>query len=87
MGYKVIFSNTSLRTLNKLDNSIRTKIIKFLDREALKENPRAFGKVLQYKLSGLWRYRVENFRILADIRNDVLIVLIIDIGHRSDVYK
>ncbi|MDR2251801.1 MAG: type II toxin-antitoxin system RelE/ParE family toxin [Endomicrobium sp.] len=87
MGYKVIFSNTSLKTLNKLDNSIRTKIIKFLDREVLKENPRAFGKALQYKLSGLWRYRVKNFRILADIRNDVLTVLIIDIGDRSDVYK
>ncbi|MBQ9887249.1 MAG: type II toxin-antitoxin system RelE/ParE family toxin [Lachnospiraceae bacterium] len=49
-------------------------------------DPRAHGKGLTSNRSGQWRYRVGDYRILADIQDDTLIILVIDIGHRSKIY-
>ena len=50
------------------------------------ENPRVKGKALTGDLKGLWRYRVGDYRILADIQDDKIVILILDIGHRSKIY-
>ena len=50
------------------------------------ENPRIKGKALTSDLKGLWRYRVGDYRILADIQDDKIVILILDIGHRSKIY-
>lgn len=51
------------------------------------ENPRAFGKGLTANKSGLWRYRIGDYRVICDIQDDKLVVLALTIGHRSEVYK
>lgn len=51
------------------------------------EDPRAFGKALTANRSGQWRYRVGDYRILCEIRDDEVIVLVIDVGHRSKIYR
>lgn len=53
----------------------------------LRDNPRLTGKALQGKLSGLWRYRVGDFRLLCRIEDNELIILVIEIGHRKEIYK
>ena len=50
------------------------------------ENPRAKGKALSGNLKGIWSYRVGEFRILADIEDDRLIILLVSIGNRRNVY-
>ena len=50
------------------------------------EDPRRTGKALAGQYKGSWRYRIGNYRILTEIHDDVLVILLIDIGHRSTVY-
>lgn len=51
------------------------------------ENPRQHGKGLTANRSGQWRYRVGDYRLLADIKEDTITILIINVGHRRDVYN
>ena len=51
------------------------------------DNPRSRGKALTSNLSGLWRYRVGDYRILCRIHDDKLVITVIEIGHRSTVYQ
>ena len=51
------------------------------------ENPRIHGKGLTANRSGQWRYRVGDYRILADIRDDEIVLVLIDVGHRSRIYE
>ena len=71
----------------KLDNSIKFWILKYLKKLESVENPKSFEKSLYNNFKNLWRYRVDNFRIIAEIKNEELIILIIEIGKRSNVYK
>ena len=64
-------------------NLIRTWIEKNLMNT---ENPRIKGKALTGDLKGLWRYRVGDYRILAEIQDTKIVILILDIGHRSKIY-
>jgi len=49
-------------------------------------NPRLYGKALSANRSGQWRYRIEDYRLIAEIQDDKIIILIVSIGHRRDVY-
>ena len=51
------------------------------------ENPRAHGKGLSADLSGMWRYRVGDYRLIADIQDERVVILVVSIGHRRDVYR
>jgi mRNA interferase RelE/StbE len=86
VSYKIEFTNSAKENFKKLDNSVKRAIIKYLERYNLCCNPRAFGKPLKYSLYGLWRYRVGNYRIIADIEDDKLIILILEIDHRGKIY-
>ena len=52
----------------------------------LVRDPRRFGKALKANLAGLWRYRVGDYRVLCELRDNELVVLVIAVGHRRDVY-
>jgi mRNA interferase RelE/StbE len=54
---------------------------------ALTDSPRAFGKPPRLGLAGLWRYRVQDFRIVRELRNEPLVVMVVGVGHRRDVYR
>ncbi len=51
------------------------------------EDPRTFGKALTANRSGQWRYRVGDYRVLCELHDDEVIVLVIDVGHRSNIYR
>ena len=84
---KVILTETFKKQLKKLDAAISKRVLDYLEQIELLDNPRSRGKALTSNLSGLWRYRVGNYRILCRINDDRLIITVIDIGHRSTVYR
>ena len=72
--------------LSILDKPVQKRIKKYLDEVEKLENPRSRGKALSANLAGLWRYRVGDYRIICRIQDDELIVCVVDVGHRKDVY-
>lgn len=88
MKYKVMFTEKSKKQLKKLDNSTKKLIIAWIKKNLEDcENPRIHGKSLTGNRGGQWRYRVGDFRLIAEIQDDKVIILILEIGHRSDIYK
>ena len=88
MAWKIEFSEPADRQLNRLDPQQSRRILKFLlGRVAKLEDPRSVGKPLQGPHFGeLWRYRVGDFRIICKLRDEVLVVLVVQIGPRKDIY-
>lgn len=84
---RVAYTEAVKKQLSKLAKPIKKRIFDYMDEVEQLENPRSRGKCLVGNLSGLWRYRVGAYRILCDIKDDVLIILVVDIGHRKDVYE
>ena len=84
---KVILTETSKKQLRKLDAAISKRVLDYLEQIEKLDNPRSRGKGLTANLSGLWRYRVGDYRILCCIKDDELIVTVLEIGHRSSVYE
>ena len=87
MKYSLMYSEKAQKQLNKLDNSIKLKIMRYI-KENLNEtdNPKKFGKALRYNLKGFWRYRVENYRIIVKIEESELVILIVQIDKRDKIY-
>jgi mRNA interferase RelE/StbE len=81
------FDERALRELQKLDRQAQKAVIAYLDqRIATNGDPRRFGKPLRAELAGLWRYRVTDYRILCQIKDNVLLVLVVSVGHRKNAY-
>lgn len=87
MKYRVEFAKAALRELKKLDPQTARLILGWV-RKNLEgcEDPRQHGKGLTANRSGQWRYRVGDYRLLAEIQDDKIIILILHIGHRSEIY-
>ena len=84
MKYKVIIREKAEKQLNKLDNSIKLKIMRYIKQNLNKtDNPKKFGKALRYNLKGFWRYRVENYRIIVKIEESELVILVVQIDKRD----
>lgn len=87
LAMRIEYSTRVQKQMRKLDSSVRDRIHKYMAEVALLENPRSRGKALTGSLAGLWRYRVGDYRVVCNILDDQLIVSVINIGHRSLVYK
>lgn len=88
MKYKVEFSEQGKKNFKKLNTSIQRLILKWIKKNLVdSENPRVHGKALVGNLKGYWRYRVGNYRILCDIDDEKITILVLEIGHRSEIYK
>ena len=85
--YKVEWTEIAKKKLDKLDNCIKEQILTFFKKESLLSAPEKTGKPLRHSLAGLWRYRIGNFRVIVKIKNDVLVILIIEIGKRDKIYN
>ena len=87
--WKIEFRESAKKDLKKLNNAISKKIIKWLEERILSgADPRLWGKQLKGDILGdMWRYRVGDYRILCLIKDNVVIIEVISIGHRKDVYK
>jgi len=88
MTWKIEYLESVRKSVKNLDVQTRKRIRHYLeDRVAALDDPRQLGKPLKGKLSGIWRYRIGDFRVLAKLQNEKLIVLVLDIAHRKDVYR
>ena len=87
MKYSLMCSEKAQKQLNKLDNSMKSKILKYIDQNLFDtDNPKKFGKALRYNLKGFWRYRVENYRIIVKIEENELLILVVQIDKRDKIY-
>lgn len=87
MAWEIRFEDKAQKFLNKVDKSIKIQILKYLNKVSNSLNPKYFGKPLVANLNGLWRYRVGDYRIICNIQDDTLLILVIDINHRSEIYN
>ena len=87
MAYRIEFEEDARKSFKKLDNSVKKVIQKYLDKLESREDSRSLGDPLESNLAGLWRYRVGDYRIVAEIQDDVVIILILVIEKRATVYK
>lgn len=89
MAWTIELISTAIRQLAKLDKAVARRIRRFLQqRIAPIENPRILGQKLHGKTLGeFWKYRVGDYRIVAKIEDDRLVLLVIQIGHRSEINR
>jgi mRNA interferase RelE/StbE len=86
--WKIEYADTALKQLKKLDKQTARRILDFMnERISDSTNPRSTGKALAGEMKGLWRYRSGDFRIICDIQDEILHVLVLQIGNRRDIYR
>lgn len=87
MTWVVEWDERARKELRNLDKKLQKDILKYLrERIAVDADPRRFGKPLSYDKHGLWRYRVQDARIVCRIEDDALFILVIRVGNRKIVY-
>lgn len=85
--YTLKYSEKAMKQLKKLDKGTQKLILTWVGKNLENcDNPRIKGKGLTANRSGEWRYRVGNYRIICDIRDEELIILALSIGHRRNIY-
>jgi mRNA interferase RelE/StbE len=89
MAWRIEYSSDADKEIAKLDNQVAQRIIKFMGgRVAKLENPRSIGEALAgSKLGNYWKYRVGDYRIIADIQDARLCVQVVRLGNRREVYR
>lgn len=87
MIYRIITTNKFDKSFKKLDKQTQKIIKTWIEKNLINcENPRQHGKGLTANHSGKWRYRIGDYRILAEIQDNELILVFINVGHRSKIY-
>ena len=87
MIYQLLTTDRFDKAFKKLDKQTQRIIQAWIDKNLDGcENPRLHGKGLTANRSGQWRYRVGDYRILAEIRDNEIVLVLIDVGHRSTIY-
>ncbi len=89
MAWCVELADSAAKQLRKLDPQVAKRILSFLrDRVAILDDPRSIGEALRGKEFGdFWKYRVGDWRIIADLEDGMLLITVIRIGNRRDVYR
>ena len=87
MAWTIEYDPRVERDLRGLDRRIQEEILDYMEsRIASSDDPKSFGKALRHSQKGLWRYRVRDYRILCEIQPERVVVLVVAVGHRSEVY-
>ena len=87
MAWKIEFENAAKKDLKKLDRQAQKNILQYLrNRIVTDEDPRRFGNPLSKNLSGLWKYRIGDYRLICEIQKEKMVVLVLRVGHRSKIY-
>jgi mRNA interferase RelE/StbE len=89
LAWTISYTASARKQLRKLDRPIARRVVEFMDeRIAAQADPRNTGQALTGPLLGAyWRYRVGDYRIICDIQDDALCVLVIEIGKRKEIYR
>lgn len=86
-GTNLNWDDRARKELRKLDKKLQKDILSYLrKRIATPDDPRRFGRPLAYDKHGLWRYRVQNSRIICQIQDDEVLVLVLREGNRKNIY-
>jgi len=87
MTWQINWSDDARKQLRKLDKKRQRDILNYMGKRIAQANdPHDFGKPLRHDKFGLWRYRVADTRIICQIKNDELTVLVLNVGHRKAIY-
>jgi len=84
---KLAYTDSAMDTFLSLDKTVQKRVKKYMDEVQELDNPRARGHALTGELSGLWRYRVGDWRVICQIKDTELIILVVALGHRRSVYR
>ena len=87
MAWTIEYSAGVAKALSKLDRQAAARILKAVEDIAALDDPRLRGKALTGELAGLWRYRVGDYRVIAKIEDGRLVIVVVTLGHRRDVYR
>lgn len=88
MAWSVEFTRSAQKQLRKLDKPAAARIARYLrQRIATTDNPRRLGKALTGERGELWRYRVGDYRLICKIEDQRVTVLVLEVGHRREVYR
>lgn len=88
MKYKVVFTDRAKKQIKKLDRSVAALIIGWIEKNLEGcENPRVYGKNLIANKSGQWRYRIGDYRIICEIQDEEITILVLEVGHRKSIYQ
>ena len=88
MAWTIDYTDTARKQLLKLDKQTARRIVDFMDaRVAPVDDPRSIGKALSGPLGGFWRYRVGDYRVICDIQDGALRVLVVAVGNRRELYR
>lgn len=86
--YHVSYTPQAIKELKKIDKHTRTLILAWIEKNLIGcIDPRQHGKGLIASHKGKWRYRVGDYRLISEIQDDKVIILVINIGHRKDIYS
>ena len=86
--WTIELSERAKRALSKLDRTAAKRITRFLlERVRTAHDPRDLGKRLSGGMKDYWSYRVGDYRLICEIRDEVLVVMVIEIGHRREIYR
>ena len=87
MGYKVVYEKKAIKSLSKIDKSQQILIISWIEKNLVgTDDPKRYGKVLKGNLKEYWRYRIGNYRVLADIDDKQIKIFVFNLGHRKEIY-
>lgn len=88
MKFRIVFTERAKKQLKKLDKYTASLIIGWLEKNIEGcENLRIHGKALVENKSGQWRYRIGDYRVICEVKDNEIIVLVLEIGHRRDIYN
>lgn len=89
MIWKIEYAKSVQKSVRKLDRQTQNRLQKYLEtRLAVADDPRSLGRALQgSQFQNLWRFRVGDYRIIAQIEDEGIRILVVRIGHRREVYR
>jgi mRNA interferase RelE/StbE len=89
LAWQIEFDQSAKKELAKLDRQVASRLVEFLKNRVLNQrDPRSVGQALRGSTLGeFWKYRVGDFRIIASIQDERMIVLVLRVGNRSDIYR
>ncbi|CAB0570783.1 type II toxin-antitoxin system RelE family toxin [Corynebacterium diphtheriae] len=86
-SWTIEFSPRAAKALRKLDRPVQKRIVAYLREISTLPNPQMRGKALTGNWAGFWRWRVGDYRLVAAIEDDRVVIVVVSIGHRSQVYE
>ena len=88
MVWTIDFSKESRKQIKKLSRYTQAQLLDYLEHKiANLENPRSRGEAMSANYAGFWRYRVEDYRVICEIKDEKLVVLVVKLGHRREIYE